>query len=81
MMAGCEEELVAVPAIALDVALVHMNRGDAGGNGQYLGVDRGRRPHQQRVGLRHGCEQLVSVGAIDPADFYLVAEGGDGRFG
>ena len=34
-----EEELVAVPAIPLDVALVHMNRADASGNGQYLGPD------------------------------------------
>jgi glutaconate CoA-transferase, subunit A len=33
------EELVAVPALKLDVALVHMNRADAGGNGQYLGPD------------------------------------------
>jgi glutaconate CoA-transferase subunit A len=33
------EELVAVPALALDVALVHLNRADAGGNGQYLGPD------------------------------------------
>jgi glutaconate CoA-transferase subunit A len=33
------EELVAVPAIELDVALIHMNRADAGGNGQYLGPD------------------------------------------
>jgi glutaconate CoA-transferase, subunit A len=33
------EELVAVPAIHLDVAIVHMNRGDARGNGQFLGPD------------------------------------------
>jgi glutaconate CoA-transferase subunit A len=33
------EELVAVPAIALDAALIHMNRADAAGNGQYLGPD------------------------------------------
>jgi glutaconate CoA-transferase, subunit A len=33
------EELVAVPALTLDVALVHVNRADAGGNGQYLGPD------------------------------------------
>lgn len=33
------EELVAVPALSLDVALVHVNRGDAGGTGQILGVD------------------------------------------
>ena len=33
------EELVAVPAIQLDAALIHMNRADAAGNGQYLGPD------------------------------------------
>jgi len=33
------EEFVAVPALALDVALVHMNRADARGNGQFLGPD------------------------------------------
>ncbi len=33
------EELVAMPALRLDVALVHLNRADAGGNGQYLGPD------------------------------------------
>ena len=33
------EEFVAVPARALDAALIHMNRADARGNGQYLGPD------------------------------------------
>jgi glutaconate CoA-transferase subunit A len=33
------EELVAMPALELDVALIHMNRADAGGNGQFLGPD------------------------------------------
>lgn len=33
------EELVAVPAQELDVALVHLNRADARGNAQYLGPD------------------------------------------
>jgi glutaconate CoA-transferase subunit A len=33
------ETLVAMPALELDVALVHMHRGDQGGNGQYLNVD------------------------------------------
>jgi len=33
------EELVAVPALPLDAAFVHMNRADARGNGQYLGPD------------------------------------------
>ncbi len=33
------EELVAVPALNLDVAFIHMNRADALGNGQALGRD------------------------------------------
>ena len=33
------EELVAMPALALDAALVHLNRADRHGNGQYLGPD------------------------------------------
>ncbi len=33
------EELVAVPALELDVALIHMNRADARGNGAFLGPD------------------------------------------
>ena len=33
------EELVAMPALRLDAALVHVNRADQRGNGQYLGPD------------------------------------------
>ncbi len=33
------DELVAMPALTLDVALIHMNRADAHGNGQFLGPD------------------------------------------
>jgi glutaconate CoA-transferase subunit A len=33
------EELVAMPALTLDVAIIHMNRADASGNGQFLGPD------------------------------------------
>ncbi|MEO7332005.1 MAG: CoA-transferase [Minicystis sp.] len=33
------EELVAMPALPLDAALVHVNRADAAGNGQILGPD------------------------------------------
>ncbi len=32
-------ELVAVPAFDIDVSLIHMNRADAAGNGQFLGPD------------------------------------------
>ena len=33
------EELVAIPALNLDVSLIHMNRADSQGNGQFLGPD------------------------------------------
>jgi glutaconate CoA-transferase subunit A len=36
---GQAEELVAVPALDLDVALVHLNRADVHGNATYLGPD------------------------------------------
>ncbi len=34
-----DEEMVAMPSLHLDAALVHLNRADARGNGQYLGPD------------------------------------------
>ncbi len=34
-----DDEVVAMPPLKLDVALVHMNRADASGNAQYLGPD------------------------------------------
>ena len=36
---GEPEELLAMPALPLDAALIHMNRADQGGNGQYLNSD------------------------------------------
>jgi len=33
------ETMVAMPALELDVALIHQNRADQGGNGQFLGPD------------------------------------------
>ncbi|HKY15402.1 MAG TPA: CoA-transferase [Microthrixaceae bacterium] len=36
---GSGEELLAVPALHLDVALIHMHRADRGGNGQFLNSD------------------------------------------
>jgi glutaconate CoA-transferase subunit A len=33
------EELIAMPALELDAALIHMNRADVRGNGQFLGPD------------------------------------------
>ncbi|WP_222850373.1 CoA transferase subunit A [Allosaccharopolyspora coralli] len=57
------EELVAMPALELDVALVHMNRADRAGNGQYLGPD----PYFDDLFCAAAaeayvsCEQLVST--------------------
>ncbi|KAB2341645.1 CoA transferase subunit A [Actinomadura rudentiformis] len=34
-----DEVYVAMPALRMDVALIHLNRADAAGNGQYLGPD------------------------------------------
>ncbi|MEU6033392.1 CoA-transferase [Streptomyces tauricus] len=36
---GVHETFVAMPALRLDAALVHLNRADHAGNGQYLGPD------------------------------------------
>ena len=36
---GPGEELIAMPALPLDAALIHQNRADQGGNGQFLGSD------------------------------------------
>lgn len=36
---GEGETLVAIPAFEIDLSIIHMNRADAGGNGQFLGPD------------------------------------------
>jgi glutaconate CoA-transferase subunit A len=36
---GTSEELLAVPALRLDAAFIHMHRADRGGNGQFLNSD------------------------------------------
>jgi acyl CoA:acetate/3-ketoacid CoA transferase alpha subunit len=57
------EEFVAMPALRLDAALVHVNRADATGNGQYLGPD----PYFDDLFCLAAerrfvsCEQLVST--------------------
>ena len=56
------EELVAMPALTLDVALVHMNRADAGGNAQYLGPD----PYFDDLFCLAARRRLVSCERIVP---------------
>jgi glutaconate CoA-transferase subunit A len=60
------EELVAMPALTLDASLIHMNRADATGNGQFLGPD----PYfddlfclaaEQRF---MSCERIVDTGEL-----------------
>jgi len=60
------EELVAVPAIPLDVALIHMNRADARGNGQFLGPD----PYFDDLYCMAAKRRFMSCEAIvETADF------------
>jgi acyl CoA:acetate/3-ketoacid CoA transferase alpha subunit len=60
------EEFAAVPALRLDVALVHMNRADLRGNGQYLGPD----PYFDDLYCRAAsqafmsCERIVATGEL-----------------
>ncbi|GAA3129798.1 CoA transferase subunit A [Streptosporangium carneum] len=70
------EELVAVPALTLDVALLHMDRADTRGNGQYLGVD----PYMDDLFAKAAarcyvsCERLVDPGKLEgPPQTLLVS--------
>ncbi|WP_433363751.1 CoA transferase subunit A [Actinoplanes sp. CA-142083] len=62
-------ELVAMPALELDAALVHLNRADRRGNGRYLGPD----PYFDDLfclaaGRRYlSCERLVSTAELRDA--------------
>jgi glutaconate CoA-transferase subunit A len=62
------EELVAAPAIALDAAIVHLNRGDARGNGQFLGVD----PYMDDLMLRAAAKGFLSVEKIVATEDFLT---------
>jgi len=64
------EELVAMPALELDVALVHMHRGDRGGNGQYLNVD----PYFDDLMCMAARRRFMSVERIVETEQFL-AEG------
>ncbi|MFN2561503.1 MAG: CoA transferase subunit A [Jatrophihabitans sp.] len=61
-----EEELVAMPALNLDMALVHLNRADVSGNAAYLGPD----PYFDDLfclAAEHrvvSCEQVVSTAEL-----------------
>jgi len=61
------EELVAVPALELDAAIVHMNRGDTLGNGQFLGPD----PYFDDLFLGAARKRFMSVERIVPTERLL----------
>jgi glutaconate CoA-transferase, subunit A len=54
---GGYEELVAMPALNLDAALVHMNLGDAQGNAAYTGID----PYFDDLFLMAAQKRFLSV--------------------
>ncbi len=58
------DTLVAMPALELDVALVHMHRGDQGGNGQYLNVD----PYFDDLMCMAAKRRFMSVERIIPTE-------------
>jgi glutaconate CoA-transferase subunit A len=64
------EELVAVPALTMDAAFVHMNRADARGNGQYLGPD----PYMDDLFLGAATQRYLSAERIVPTE-QLAEEG------
>jgi glutaconate CoA-transferase subunit A len=74
------EELVAVPALRLDAALIHLNRADARGNAQYLGPD----PYfdeEFAYAAEHcfvSCERIVDtaeLAAAGPPQSLLLSRG------
>lgn len=62
-----DEEYVAMKALPLDVALVHMNRSDAAGNAQFLGPD----PYFDDIFAMAATRTIVSTEKIVPTDALL----------
>lgn len=65
-----DDVYVAVPALNLDVALVHVNRADEGGNGQFLGPD----PYFDDLMTMAAKRSIVSAEKIVPTA-ELLTEG------
>ena len=63
------EELVAVPALRLDAALVHLNRADELGNAQYLGPD----PYFDELYCAAAERAYVSCERIVPTEELMAA--------
>lgn len=63
-----DEELIAMPALELDAALIHMHRGDQGGNGQYLNID----PYFDDLFCLAAKKRFMSVEEIVPTEALLA---------
>ena len=63
------EELVAMPAFTLDVALVHLNLGDEAGNAAYTGID----PYFDDLFLMSARTRLMSVERVVPTEELVEA--------
>ncbi|MBV8930379.1 MAG: CoA transferase subunit A [Mycobacteriaceae bacterium] len=61
---GGAEMLIAMPALRLDAAFVHMNRGDAAGNAAYTGVD----PYFDDLFLMAAERRCLSVEKVVPTE-------------
>jgi glutaconate CoA-transferase, subunit A len=63
------EELVAMPALNLDAAFVHLNLGDAQGNAAYTGID----PYFDDLFLMAAQKRYLSVERVVPTDELIKA--------
>ncbi len=61
------EKFLAMPAFDIDVALIHMHRGDLGGNGQYLNVD----PYFDDLFCMAASKSFMSVEKVVPTEQFL----------
>jgi acyl CoA:acetate/3-ketoacid CoA transferase alpha subunit len=66
---GGFEELVAMPALNLDAAFVHLNLGDAQGNAAYTGID----PYFDDLFLMAADKRFLSVERVVPTDELIKA--------
>ncbi|MGZ5397693.1 MAG: CoA transferase subunit A, partial [Mycobacterium sp.] len=63
------EELIAMPALTLDAAFVHMNLGDAQGNAAYTGID----PYFDDLFLMAAQKRYLSVERVVPTEELIKA--------
>ncbi|ULP47175.1 cholesterol ring-cleaving hydrolase subunit IpdA [Mycolicibacter virginiensis] len=68
-VAGGHETLVAMPALNLDAAFVHMNIGDERGNAAYTGID----PYFDDLFLMSAQRRFLSVEKIVPTDELIAS--------